>query len=376
MSASSRRPPRVLHFVTGGFSGATQVALDLVRAGQASGRSRPLLALRHKRQTDPARIAALRQQGVELTLLPGWSHLATIAALVRLCRRERPDLLVAHGFPEHLLGRWAGLLAGVPHLIHVEHNSRERYGRWRLAQARFLAGRTARIVGCSEGVRQSLLRLGMPAERTVAISNGIRLEPFEMAEDHPFEQRVPGLVMAARFAGQKDHATLLHALALLRQRSQGALRPPLLLAGGGGERHQRAARRLAERLGLLDQVQFLGFHPRVPELLMQYQIAVLSSHYEGMPLSLVEGMAAGCVALGSAVPGIQELIQDGVTGRLVPHADPRAMADAIEALLRDTPAAAALAAAGRHQAQTQHSLAQMLANYETMFEDILCEGMR
>lgn len=364
MNSASSRPPRVLHVVTGGFSGATQVALDLVRAGRTSGRSEPLLALRRKRQTDPQRIEALRAQGLTVELLPGWSHLATIWALVRLCRRVRPDVLVAHGFPEHLLGRWAGLLAGVPHLVHVEHNSRERYGRWRLWQARWLARRTERIVGCSEGVRQSLLRLGMPAARTVAISNGIRLEPFEAAEAHPFAQRVPGLVMAARFAGQKDHATLLHALARLRERG---LRPPLLLAGGGSERHQHAAHRLAEQLGLLDQVQFLGFHPGVPELLMQHQIAVLSSHYEGMPLSLVEGMAAGCIALGSAVPGIQELIEDGRTGRLVPHADPGAMADAIEALLRDTPAAAALAAAGRRQALQQHSLALMLQRYEDLF---------
>lgn len=372
----SSSPPRVLHFVTGGFSGATQVALDLVRAGQASGRSRPLLALRSKRHTDPKRIEALRKQGLEVELLPGWSHLATILALVRLCRRIRPDVLVAHGFPEHLLGRWAGLLAGVPHLVHVEHNSRERYGVWRLAQARWLAARTDRIVGCSEGVRQSLLALGMPPAKTMAISNGIRLEPFATADAHPFAQRVPGLVMAARFAGQKDHATLLEALALLRQRGQGGLKPPLLLAGGGSERHQRAARQLAERLGLLDQVQFLGFHPRVPELLMQHQIAVLSSHYEGMPLSLVEGMAAGCVALGSAVPGIQELIEDGVTGRLVPPADPRAMADAIEALLRDPAHAAALAAAGQRQAREQHDVALMLQHYEDLFAALAASSHR
>ncbi|HEX2011893.1 MAG TPA: glycosyltransferase, partial [Roseateles sp.] len=175
-------PPRVLHFVTGGFSGATQVALDLVRAGQASGRSEPLLVLRRKRQTDPRRIEALREQGVPVETVPGWSHLATIAALLRLLRRWRPDVLVAHGFPEHLLGRWAGLAAGVPHLVQVEHNSRERYSPWRLAQARFLAQRSDRIVGCSEGVRQSLLALGMPPSKTVAISNGIRLEPFAEAE--------------------------------------------------------------------------------------------------------------------------------------------------------------------------------------------------
>ncbi|WP_349743892.1 glycosyltransferase [Roseateles cavernae] len=363
-------PPKVLHFVTGGFSGATQVALDLVRAAQASGRSEPLLVLRKKRQTDPQRIAALQQQGLPIELVPGWSHAATIWRLQQLCRRFRPDVLVAHGFPEHLLGRWAGLLAGVPHLVHVEHNSRERYSRWRLLQARWLARRSDAIVGCSEGVRHSLLALGMPADKTLAISNGIRLEPFADAERHPYARRVPGLVMAARFAGQKDHATLLQALALLREQG---LRPPLLLAGGGGERHLRAARALTQSLGLQQQVQFLGFQAGLPELLMQHQIAVLSTHYEGMPLSLVEGMAAGCAVVGTAVPGVQELLRDGDTGRLVPHRDARALADVLAELLREPQAAAALAERGRHAALAEHSLAGMTNQYEDLFNRLARE---
>jgi hypothetical protein len=121
---------RTLHFVTGGFSGATQVAVDLVRASLRRGGDHDdaaLLALRVKRHTDMARVEALRAEGIEVALIPGWSHLATIWALTRLCLRWRPDILVAHGFSDHIWGRSAGLLAGVPHLVHVEHNTRERY---------------------------------------------------------------------------------------------------------------------------------------------------------------------------------------------------------------------------------------------------------
>ena len=153
------RPVRVLHFVTGGFSGgATQVAIALTQAGRATAREiEPLLVLRRKRRTDPRRIAELEQAGVPLRVVPGWSHAATIWALVQVCREFRPDVLIAHGFSEHLWGRYAGLLAKVPHLVHVEHNTRERYTAWRLQQTRWLAQRTDRIVGCSEGVRQRLL---------------------------------------------------------------------------------------------------------------------------------------------------------------------------------------------------------------------------
>jgi hypothetical protein len=127
--------PRVLHFVTGGFSGATQVAVDLVQAHGESGRFEALLVLRRKRNTAAPRVQALRERGLRVETVAGWSHAATMWQLAALCRRERPDVLVAHGFSEHLWGRYAGLLAGVPHLVHVEHNSRERYSAWRLQQA-------------------------------------------------------------------------------------------------------------------------------------------------------------------------------------------------------------------------------------------------
>lgn len=356
---------RVLHFVTGGFSGgATQVAIALVKAALGGHRVQPLLVLRRKWGTDPARVAQLREQGVPLATVPRWPRMATILSLVRICRQFRPDVLVAHGYSEHLWGRYAGLLAGVPHLVHVEHNTRERYTRWRLTQARWLARRTARIVGCSEGVREALLSMGLPAERTIAIPNGIRLAPFADADARPFAQRIPGIVMVARFSRQKDHVTLLRALALLRARG---LRPPVALAGGGKPGHRRAAQTLAGELGLLDQVRFLGVCRDVPKLLLDHQIAVLSTHHEGMPLALLEGMAAGCVVVGSAVQGVRELIHDHEDGRLVAPADPIALADALEALLSSPAQAARLAARARVVAFERHGLDLMNRRYEELF---------
>jgi glycosyltransferase involved in cell wall biosynthesis len=355
---------RIIHFVTGGFSGATQVAIDLARSRatpDASG-SAVLLALRVKRKTDMNRVAALRAEGLEVALIPGWSHLATIWALWRLCLRWRPDVLLAHGFSDHIWGRIAGLLAGVPHLVHVEHNTRERYTVWRRLQTRWLARRTDLFIGVSEGVRQSLLSLGMPAATTIAISNGTRLEPFAGAAERPYVGRKPDILMAARFARQKDHATLLQALALLRA---DGLRPRLALAGSGSSRHLRKARRLCTSLGLDDQVDFLGQRPDIPELLMATQICVLSSHYEGMPLALVEAMAAGCVAVGSAVPGIREMLSDGVDGRLFEHQSAPALAAVLRDLLTHPQESAALAGRGREVALRQYSLQRMLAAYES-----------
>jgi glycosyltransferase involved in cell wall biosynthesis len=357
-------PVRVLHFVTGGFSGgATQVAIQLVDAARAGDTIEPLLVLRRKRRTPAARIEQLRARGVPLALVPGWSHLATIIALVRLCRRFQPDVLVAHGFSEHLWGRYAGLLAGVPHLVHVEHNTRERYTRWRLWQTRWLARRTDCIVGCSEGVRQVLLQMGMPPERTLAIPNGIDLAPFAEADAHPYAARIPGIVMVARFSRQKDHATLLRAVALLKQRG---LSVPVQLPGGGKPLHRAPLQRLAAELGIADLVQLPGVVRDVPQRLMQHQLCVLSTHYEGMPLALLEGMAAGCAVVGSAVPGVREVITDGHDGRLVPEADPEALADTLEQLLRHPEQAAQLAAQARRTALAQYGRERMHQRYEAL----------
>lgn len=353
--------PRVLHFVTGGFSGATQVAVDLVQAHAASGRCDALLVLRRKRTTLPERVQALRQQGLAVETVAGWAHAATVLQLLALCRRYRPDVLVAHGFSEHLWGRYAALLAGVPRIVHVEHNSRERYTAWRLRQALWLAARTHAIVGCSEGVRQSLLERGFPADKLSAIPNGIRLAPYAVLPD--WQARTPGIVMVSRFARQKDHATLLRALALLRARG---LTPPVRLAGGGKASALRAAQRLCTELQLDDQVSFLGHCRDVPGLLMGHRICVLATHYEGMPLSLIEGMAAGCAVVGSRVVGVREVIDDGRNGLLADAADPVALADALARLLTQEADAVRMAQAARADAQRLYSLETMAAQYEAL----------
>ena len=355
---------RVLHFVTGGFSGgATQVAIALVQAGVESQNIEPLLVLRRKRRTDPQRIAELEQAGVPLRVVPGWSHAATIWALVKLCREFQPDVLIAHGFSEHLWGRYAGLLAQVPHLVHVEHNTRERYTAWRLKQSRWLAQRTDRIVGCSEGVRLRLLEMGMPADRTIAIPNGIRLAPFADAQQHPVAQRIPGIVMVARLSKQKDHATLIRAVARLRDRG---IVVPVLFAGGGKSRHRAPLEKLVQLLGVQEQVRFLGVARNVPELLMTHRVAALATHWEGMPLALIEGMAAGCAVVGSAVPGVREVIEDGVDGRLVAEHDDAAMADVLATLLTNDAEAARLGAAARASAQEKYGRELMHARYEAL----------
>ena len=359
MNSSSPRL-RVLHFVTGGFSGATQVAADLCRAEAQGDQIEPVLVLRQKRHTDMARVLALRDQGLAVHLVPGWSHLHTIWRLMQLCRELQPAVLVAHGFPEHLIGRWAGLWAGVQRLVQVEHNTRERYTPWSRWQARRLDAHSARLVGVSEGVRRRLVQLGAPEALTLAIPNGVALQRF----DAPlaFDQREPALIMSARFARQKDQPTLIRAMALLKERG---LTPTLYLAGSGSSGWRGRSERLVRRLQL-PNVQFTGHVKDMPQRLMGTQIFVLSTNWEGMPLALVEAMAAGCACVATDAPGVQGLLDDD-RGLLVPMRDAKALADALERLLRDPALAARLGQRARERALAEHSLALMNERYEALF---------
>ena len=350
--------PKVVHFVTGGFSGATQVAVDLCLAALRAGPFEPVLVLRRKRHTPMDRVEALRAQGLAVQLVSGWSHLKTMAELAEVLRELQPLALLAHGFPEHLIGRHAGVRAGVPVLIHVEHNSRERYTPWSRWQSRRLARRSAALVGVSEGVRQSLLAQGLPAEKTVAIPNGINLARFA----EPGGARESGLVMSARFARQKDHATLIDAMGLLASRH--GLRPSLTLAGVGPLQARVMAR--VRRLSLAGQVRFAGHHADMPGLLRSQALYVLATHYEGMPLALVEAMAAGCACVASDVVGVRGVIEDGVTGLLVPEGDAAALANAVARLLQDPALAERLGAAARLRALAEHGLPLMRERYEAL----------
>ena len=350
------RPLRVLHYVSGGFSGATQVAIDLCAP---DARQLTMLVLRRRASVDPEeRVARLRARGMEVYVMPRWPRSASVLAVARLCRRWKPDVVVAHGFSEHIWGRWGALLAHVPCLIHVEHNVRERYSpllRW---QSLWLAQRTSAIVGVSNAVREALLREGHPADKCHVIVNGIDLTRF--SGGLPWDEREAAIVMPARFASQKDHATLIRAAALLAERGHSV---PIYLAGAGKQSWMRRAQRLARQLGVQRQVRFLGQVDDLPALLGRVKFCVLSTHYEGLGLGLIEGMACGCCAIGSDVEGVRECFVDGDSGILVPHADAEALANTVQELLAPGSRASDIAAHGQQWARERFDRRRMANEY-------------
>lgn len=273
------------------------------------------------------------------------SVMAAIPGLVRHLRGTRPNALLAAmshanvaAALAHRLARSAArlVLSERVHLASMldEHRSLRMRLTWQLMRLTYpLADR---IVAVSDGVANDLARHFGGRERIETIYNPV-VQPrlVELAAQAPshrwLQQREAPVVLAAgRLIPQKDFATLIEAFALLRRQRDAKL----VILGEGELRGTLVA--LAERLGVGSDVDLPGFDPNPYSAMRRCDLFVLSSRYEGLPGVLIQAMACGARVVSTDCPsGPDEVLQGGRWGRLVPVADPGAMAAAMAATLDD-----------------------------------------
>lgn len=165
-------------------------------------------------------------------------------------------------------------------------------------------------------------------EKCTIIYNGIDLEHFcvKMAQERE-DNRHKVIVMVSAFREQKDQKTLIRAMQWLPDNYV------LRLVGRGEERLISECKNLAKELKVEHRIDFMGVRTDVPELLQQADVVVLSSHYEGVSLSSLEGMASGRPFIASDVEGLRDIV--GGYGVLFPHEDDKALAEEIKHLCED-----------------------------------------
>jgi len=225
---------------------------------------------------------------------------------------------------------------------------------WRL-DAKFAR---ATFVACISNFCRSQVLIWTPVERwerVHVVHCGIAAADFA---PRTHEGRGTRLLFTGRLAPVKGLPLLLDAVARLRERHPGLT---LMLAGDGPERAALQAQ--AERLGIAPDVQFLGYQSsdHVRALLQESDVFVLPSFAEGVPVVLMEAMASGVPVVATRVAGVSELVEDGVSGFVVPPADAGALERAISALLDDARLRARFAAAGRATVEREFDVAQEAA---------------
>lgn len=275
-------------------------------------------------------------------------------------------------------------LAGVRRVVHAEHgrdvadpNGANR--RYR-AMRRWLQPFIARYVAVSADLESWLReRVGIAPAKVVCIPNGIDIGRYAgVAGWHELRPLLGAfappealvMVNVGRLDPVKDQAGLIAAFKLLRDSSPArAARLRLVVVGEGAYRNDLETQ--ITRLGLQDQVRLLGDRKDVPEILAECDVFALSSVAEGIPLTLLEAMAAGLPVVATRVGGVDEVVVDGVTGTLVEPSNPAALAQALRGYVEDESLRRQHGEAGRERVEQHFSLHAMLAGYTSLYDEVL-----
>jgi len=358
---------KILYVVTRAEIGGAQVhVLDLVRGFRsefevvlAAGEEGFLI---EKGREAGASVHVLK--GLKQPIAP-LNDFAGLRELVRLIRSEKPDLVHAHTSKAGILGRFAARICSIP-AIYTAHTWCFAEGtswKWKafgLPCERLAARFHPRIITVSEANAElaRTYRVGRP-EYSVSIHNGI---PETAMRANPGECCDPVLVMAARFAPQKNHRLLLRALAGIREGWR------LVLLGDGPMRPEME--REAEELGISGRVDFLGARTDVAAVLAAAHIFVLATNWEGFPLTVLEAMRAGLPVVASDVGGIREAVGHLETGYLTAAGDEQGLRTCLLKLIRDPGQRARMGVAGRQRYQADFSVETMLKKTREVYRAV------
>lgn len=347
--------------------GAETVALRLMEAGEGLETEGVRQAVAAAPGEWSARFPG-RHYEIGHTSLKPWV-LARAAREIRAAVRDfRPDLVHAHS-PGTIVA--AALALGAPRkvrLIGTSHGGADAAGLAR--QGRLYRALRVPIIACGPGVEDGLRAGGCEPLRR--INNGIAAteRPDERPVDLPAEFGLPAgrpvAVVLGRLEEVKNQRQSLEAAALVPGLS-------LLICGDGEQRP--ALEGLAASLGVGDRVCFAGMRPDAPRLLRAADLQLLTSRLEGLPVSLLEGMAEGTPIIATDVLGTGQLVRDGQNGLLVPLDDAPATARGITRLLEDPQLAERLREGGRETAG-QYTLSGMTEGYWRLYAELTAETSR
>jgi glycosyltransferase involved in cell wall biosynthesis len=333
--------------------------------------------LAERMDVQPTLVASMRRD-------PGFGDVRALASLVRIARRDRPDLVHTHAAKGGTLGRVAVMLAFPrkrPKVVHTFHgHSLTGYFSSRTARMytrieRFLARRTEVLIAVSEEVRDDLVGLGVaPLEQFEVVRLGLDLSAFADDSDRAARRAVVRahwgiasdervITLVARLVPIKRVDRFLETAALLRERP--GVR--FVVVGDGELRSELQSSEPARALG--DRLVWAGFRRDVPDICFASDVVVLTSDNEGTPVSLIEAQAAAKPVVSTSVGGVRSVVLNGETGLLAD--DPPALAAAIGALLDEPDRAATMAVRGREHVLATFGVERLVDDLDRLYRRLL-----
>jgi glycosyltransferase involved in cell wall biosynthesis len=300
----------------------------------------------------------------KLSYNTSYYHPIKIFKLWRIMRHY--DVVHTHCFAPQIFAAIASVLCRVK-LVTTEHNTSNRRRDWRwypIGIDRWVYNRYGKIICISRQAEYNLREsIGFVKAEIVTIFNGVDVELFHNASAIK-SLRSGGnkfiLAMIAAFRYQKDQDTLIKAMTYLDPQTY-----ELWLVGDGVRRP--IVESLAKDLCVADRVVFMGLRTDIPEILHSVDVVVMSSHFEGLSLSNIEGMSVGKPFVGSDVDGLREMTNG--YGILFPHGDEKALAEIIMRL-HDNHILYEKIASRCYERAKQFDISEMVSKYNGIYEEI------
>jgi len=370
---------RVMHLLNGEFfSGVEQVVMTLM----------------HYRKRIEARVMCLmkgemirRASGeIALNVLPMRSRFdfKVMKGLAEFIRANRINLIHAHTLRANLLGSVIGRMLGLPVIVTIHsfasrestHSLRNLRNRW---IERSLAPWVTAYITVSGSLREEMEHRGVDPSRIHVVRNGIDVERYSRG-DRSFIRT---------FLGLDIHQPLIGTIALLRPRKgiEYLLRAMGIVAkcipearcvivGDAADGHYgKSLHKLCEDLDIVHNVQFVAFRDDIPNILSAMDIFVLPSLFgEGLPLVILEAMAAARPVITTLVEGNKEAVIEGETGLFAPPGDPEAIAKALIELISNPTRREVMGQRGRQIVLTQFHGARMAEQTENLYNDVCLRG--
>jgi len=391
MLGTTDEPIRVLRVIARLNIGGPSLHVSYLTEGLADRGYATTLAAGALSEGEASMAYVAEQRGVDVESIPRLKRdvsptddVRVIAHLIGLIRRDRPHILHTHTAKAGTVGRLAARLAGTcrpPVVVHTFHGHtlagyfgpamQEAYRRIE----RGLARNTDALVAVSPEVRDELVALGVaPASRFSVIRLGVDLsERMAGASDGVALRESLGIPpdrfcvgWVARMTAVKQPDDVLGTVRALRDRGVDAA---LILVGDGPEREGMEER--AKQLDLVEGVHFVGFQNDVGPWFHAFDVLLLPSRSEGTPVSAIETLASGRPVVATDVGGTRDVVEEGISGFLVPFGDVVAGAERLERLAHDDALRKRMGAAGQARTLERYRVPRLVGDVDRLYRSLL-----
>ncbi|MFX0124502.1 MAG: glycosyltransferase [Candidatus Hodarchaeota archaeon] len=319
----------------------------------------------------------LRDRGIETYVINSslgdfWFFLN----LLLIVRKRKINLIHSHEFLMNVYGTFAGKIMKIP-VVTTVHGKNYYHEKLRRVLAYKYVSKNTKMVAVCNDLKEFLIReVGIDENKIRIIYNGINLEKFsdkinqsekkQLRTNLGVNQNDFLIGSVANLRPVKGHIFLIQAATELIKRHRSAR---ILLVGRGPCEDE--LRKEAERLNVLNNLLFLGYRKNIDKILQVLDVFVLPSTSEGLPLSLLEAMAAGVPVIASHVGGVPEIIIDNINGYLIPPANPSTIAKKILFLLESNETKTRFSKSGLETIKTRFSSTKMINTYQELYLSLL-----